>query len=143
MAVVGLTGHRPDVLLSAIHRPAHKSTASQHRRPDATGLGGLAASQSVAGQMRGPHSPSLVGAVAITRSVVSEMSSVCVLSRVCVVSVDTSVFALSGLCCVSGLCCSVLSQLKRHDELLAICELKRHDFASAVSAVRAISVEAT
>ena len=104
VAVVGLTGHRPDVLLSAIHRPAHKSTASQHRRPDATGLGGLAASQSVAGQMRGPHSPSLVGAVAITRSVVSEMSSVCVLSRVCVVSVDTSVFALSGLCVVSVVC---------------------------------------
>ena len=47
---------------------------------------------------------SLVGAVAITRSVVSEMFSVCVLSRVCVVSVDTSVFALSGLCVVSVVC---------------------------------------
>ena len=102
VAEVGLTEHRPDVLLSAIHRPAHKSTASKRRRPDATGLGGLAAGQSVAGQMRGPHSPSLVGAVAIiTRSVVSEMSSVCVL---CVVSVDTSVFALSGLCVVSVVC---------------------------------------
>ena len=101
---VGLTGHRPDVLLSAIHRPAHESTAGKRRRPDATGLGGLAASQSVAGQMRGPHSSSLVGAVAITRSVVSEMSSVCVLSRVCVVSVDTSVFALSGLCVLSVVC---------------------------------------
>ena len=115
MAEIGLTGHRPDVLASAIHRPEHKSTASKRRRLDAAGLGGLAASQRVAGQTRGPHSfPSLVGAVAITcSSVVSEMCNVCcVLAMVCVVSVHTSVFAVSGLCVVSVVCVvpSVLSQ---------------------------------
>ena len=71
------------------------------------------------------------------------VQSLCSMKGLCCISWHECVRLEWSLCCVSGLCCSVLSQLKRHDELLAICELKRHDFASDVSAICAVSSEAT